>query len=613
MTDIPLYQRKALPPARTGRLPRNIPVESGLKRFGQALTKFSGDIYDDIVKSRATNEIAEFQGLANTEIEAVDTFVAANPNLPFEEYEKRIDKAILNIKVDSEKPTTREGKAGASVWMLRNLDLVKQRMLTSAEAELSKQELRRSEVLIENFKVNLNYEGLTDHYARMVAAGTYDEETIFGTIIDGKPVGGRLELELKAMKAAEQKLAVDNAVGTAFAVWEATITKENPDGDLRLALDSVEENPNVPAGDKQEVESEAQTRIKNRQAINKEERKEATSEANKQLTDLAADRKLTVDEIKVRRDILSDTEYKNWMKAAAAPLDIKLNYPEYDKVIDIIDGVAADTHTQEEAEAAINKGVGKYFDAEEAKRLRTKLSTNLKPGSPTKRPAVTRALTAVEEIYDLYIESQDDLTVEEQAALLQKKHRLKNDLEAWALEEDRTDKEIEEKVKLLTRIPKEEIVTGWLERFIIGTGGRGFPIGKAKRGKEDFGNRPDGTPKGTGFLGVLPIKNGGVTTEFSTQSNAVKVNGKRIDFPTLVPTLTQKEVDLMTEDIIPNNKPIPEPIMQKAIAHAKQRIKQGKSVFAGDDILIINTQEEYDALPKGARYEDADGNRGIKQ
>jgi hypothetical protein len=46
-----------------------------------------------------------------------------------------------------------------------------------------------------------------------------------------------------------------------------------------------------------------------------------------------------------------------------------------------------------------------------------------------------------------------------------------------------------------------------------------------------------------------------------------------------VPTLTQKEIDLMVNDIIPNNKPIPETIMHKAIAHAKERIKQGKSVF----------------------------------
>ncbi len=91
--------------------------------------------------------------------------------------------------------------------------------------------------------------------------------------------------------------------------------------------------------------------------------------------------------------------------------------------------------------------------------------------------------------------------------------------------------------------------------------------------------RPDGTQKGTGFLGVLQIEGDNTTSEFSVQSDAVKVNGKRIDFPTLVSTLTQAEIDLMVNDIIPNRKAIPEAIMQKAIKHAKKRLKEGKSVF----------------------------------
>lgn len=101
----------------------------------------------------------------------------------------------------------------------------------------------------------------------------------------------------------------------------------------------------------------------------------------------------------------------------------------------------------------------------------------------------------------------------------------------------------------------------------------------------DFGKRPDGTQKGTGFLGVLSGTDAQgrafESTEFSVQSDAVKVNGKRIDFPTLVSSLTAEEVELMMSDIIPNRKPIPEPIMQKAIKSAKERLSGGKSVFKG--------------------------------
>ena len=103
-----------------------------------------------------------------------------------------------------------------------------------------------------------------------------------------------------------------------------------------------------------------------------------------------------------------------------------------------------------------------------------------------------------------------------------------------------------------------------------------------------YGLRHDGKSyKGTGWLGELPIykdgKQVGVATEYSMQSNAVKdKDGNRIDFPTLVPTLTQDEVDLMTKDIIPNNKPVPDDIAQKAVDHALSQMEKGESVWAND-------------------------------
>jgi len=96
---------------------------------------------------------------------------------------------------------------------------------------------------------------------------------------------------------------------------------------------------------------------------------------------------------------------------------------------------------------------------------------------------------------------------------------------------------------------------------------------------KDYGSRPDGTSKNTGFLGELKLPDGRIATEYSTQSGAVKVNGKQIDFPTLVPTLSKQDVALMQNDIIPNKKPIPEAIMQKAIEHAKMRLSQKLSPF----------------------------------
>jgi len=97
--------------------------------------------------------------------------------------------------------------------------------------------------------------------------------------------------------------------------------------------------------------------------------------------------------------------------------------------------------------------------------------------------------------------------------------------------------------------------------------------------KKDYGSRPDGSSKSKGFLGEIKLPDGKVATEYSTQSGAIKVDGKQIDFPTLVPSLSKEEVLLMQNEIIPNKKPIPEAIMQKAIEHAKMRLAKKLSPF----------------------------------
>jgi hypothetical protein len=116
--------------------------------------------------------------------------------------------------------------------------------------------------------------------------------------------------------------------------------------------------------------------------------------------------------------------------------------------------------------------------------------------------------------------------------------------------------------------------------------------GEVAETDQGFGLRNDGvTQKGNGFFGKLKLIGGGIATEYTTQSNAVKENGERIDFPSLVPTMTKDEVLLMIDDIIPNRKDIPESIMRKAIDHANQRISEGKSVFAEEG-------EQRDLIPR---------------
>tara|TARA_E500000331_G_C17253423_1_gene712112 strand:+ start:719 stop:2782 length:2064 start_codon:yes stop_codon:yes gene_type:complete len=91
--------------------------------------------------------------------------------------------------------------------------------------------------------------------------------------------------------------------------------------------------------------------------------------------------------------------------------------------------------------------------------------------------------------------------------------------------------------------------------------------------------RSDGSKKSArGFLGS--IKNnvtGGIMTEVSVD---LDIGGQRVQVPTLVPTLTKKEIEILSNMKLEGNaKNIPKSIIDKAAAHAKKRMAQGKSPF----------------------------------
>lgn len=95
------------------------------------------------------------------------------------------------------------------------------------------------------------------------------------------------------------------------------------------------------------------------------------------------------------------------------------------------------------------------------------------------------------------------------------------------------------------------------------------------RGEDRSGadwKRSDGSQKGDGFLGLLKRPDGKVSSEISI---GVNIDGKQMEIPSLVPSLTEKEID----HLLDGKKPTDE-IVDKAVAHAKQRLAQGKSVFA---------------------------------
>jgi hypothetical protein len=81
-----------------------------------------------------------------------------------------------------------------------------------------------------------------------------------------------------------------------------------------------------------------------------------------------------------------------------------------------------------------------------------------------------------------------------------------------------------------------------------------------------------GTVKGKGYFGEVPMNQGGAMTEYSS---AYGQDGNLVSHPLIVPTLTKQEIDLLGMGL----EPTPE-IYKKAQDYAQKRIGAGQSPFA---------------------------------
>lgn len=106
---------------------------------------------------------------------------------------------------------------------------------------------------------------------------------------------------------------------------------------------------------------------------------------------------------------------------------------------------------------------------------------------------------------------------------------------------------------------------------------------------QGFGKRADGSEKGNGFLGVIQRPDGKVSSEISV---GVNIDGKEVEIPTLVPTLTKAERDFLINNDISDPKKIPASIIQKAVDHARPRLAAGKSPFAGPEDTMADPKLE---------------------
>lgn len=109
------------------------------------------------------------------------------------------------------------------------------------------------------------------------------------------------------------------------------------------------------------------------------------------------------------------------------------------------------------------------------------------------------------------------------------------------------------------------------------------PTPTTQYNRENWPLRTDGTKKGLGWLGVLPMMDGSgrVATEMTI---GVNFDGKDMIIPAMVPNLRTDEINyILGGGSLTNKSPMAISIMEKAVEHAKDRMRQGESVFAPEE------------------------------
>ncbi len=123
--------------------------------------------------------------------------------------------------------------------------------------------------------------------------------------------------------------------------------------------------------------------------------------------------------------------------------------------------------TDEELESLVKPDSLSWDDMEELREVRDK------DNHPLKRADSVRAFTFLEELKDIRIATlkaamKDDPTITSDTLreeLLQQ-FQMKNDLEQWLLEKDRTTEEIEKKVRAMTAPVASDVALSWFERVM---------------------------------------------------------------------------------------------------------------------------------------------------
>lgn len=431
MSDIAIrsLERTGLPPSRVGEVkpPLSLADLSGEIGLAFATAKFAGDRFNDVVKAKAANEHAEFQGIAAAEMEAFDTFVVSKPGASFEELEAERNKMVARIEAAGKTATTKSAQQSNKNWMLRNKSNIYNQTQTSMEAIRTRQALAAFNLHRKNLITNFKDNELTDLYAGQVKSQLMTKEF----------AAAQLAVDLAVIDVAEGKVFVGNASQIGFDAVQATVTPEDPDGNLTAGFDAIEAIQGLTGAEKQDAESQLKTRWTNRRA---EDTLELEAQQEEDLDNI---NKLLYDE-------------KDFTKAQVAIEASSLDETTQGKLL----------ATAESRALAIAKGVPIVNDRVEENRLYEK-SLDIWRGAVTKREfdsdLIDNAGKLDDEAYRRVASSAANILKSSQAEALSRAHREAGNLIVDRFTQDAQDKFIADSIRGLAPDVAEIFVNNAVE------------------------------------------------------------------------------------------------------------------------------------------------------
>ncbi len=104
-------------------------------------------------------------------------------------------------------------------------------------------------------------------------------------------------------------------------------------------------------------------------------------------------------------------------------------------------------------------------------------------------------------------------------------------------------------------------------------------VGQMVESQKNYGNRPDGSAKGTGWMGEIPRPDGTVMTEVTS---GVNIDGKDVNIPLITPRATKDDIEYLKNADVKGKdfyKNMPKGLMDRAVDHAVKQMKSGKPVY----------------------------------